>query len=132
MTKRFFIKVELNKEKKEIKVFSVESPEDVDSDNLKFFYEHVADLVDFARFGVADYENDVVAIVDDEGLLKSENIVYEIRFGSKTRQLAGTLLIGKTERREDHELYTVGFTGEELLEIYKNNTIEVKAIGMTA
>lgn len=131
MTKRFFIKVELNKEAKEIKVFSVESPEDVDS-NLDFFYEHVADLVDFARFGVDDYENDVVAIVDDEGLLKSENIVYEIRFGEQTRQLAGTLLIGKTERREDHELYTVGFTGEELLEIYKNKTVEVKAIGLTA
>jgi len=131
MARKFFIKVELNKEEKEIRVFSVESPEDVDS-NLDFFYEHVADLVDFARFGVADYESDVVAIVDDEGLLKSENIVYEIRFGSQTRQLAGTLLIGKTERREDHELYTVGFTGEELLEIYKNNTIEVKAIGLTA
>jgi len=131
MAKRFFIKVELNKEAKEIKVFSVESPEDVDS-NLDFFYEHVADLVDFARFGVDDYENDVVAIVDDEGLLKSENIVYEIRFGEQTRQLAGTLLIGKTERREDHELHTVGFTGEELLEIYKNKTVEVKAIGMTA
>lgn len=130
MSKRFFIKVEVNKEEKSILVSQLEIPEG-SKDNFDLYNKHVADLVDFATFGVYDYDNDVVAIVDDEGLLKAENLVYEVTFDGKVRQLAGDMLIGKNERREG-ELYTVGFTQEEMYKISQNQLFKIRAIGMTA
>lgn len=126
---RYFIKVELVEEEKKIKVFSIKSPSNSDA-MLDFFQEHVENIIDIVNMHVYDYENDIAVVVDDEGLLKVGNIVYEIKFKEQKIQLAGTLLIGKNEMREDG-LYTVGFTSEELRDIHNNKHIVVKAIGET-
>lgn len=104
---------------------------------LETYHSNIeCDTIDMTSFGGIQNPEGYTVIVDDEGLLKSDNVVleYKLPIGDKvaTLELAGTILIGKSdyvEGREDDGLYEVGLTDKDIE--YINNNIEMRLLGIT-
>lgn len=117
----------------EVSVVELEKSNGNSSEMLDFCYKEIGcELIDYAMFGNPYEENHFNAIVDDEGLLKSGNVVMslELPINNKPIQLdlCGTVLLSKSKLGEEG-LEEVGLTMEEVEYISKN--LEVKVIGVT-
>lgn len=64
-------------------------------------YKVLANIIDADLIEYLDLTDDICLIVDEEGLLKSNNPVYEIRFNGKVHHIAGKFAIGRNEDSED-------------------------------
>lgn len=124
-----FIKVSADDENKIINVdYTIEKSEEVDS--LDFFHDHVSNIIDITSLGLFDYEKDLAFVIDDEGLMKSGNLVYLVEIGDKSMHIAGDFLIGRNELKEDG-IYTIGFTKDEINDIKNNHGLRVSVYGVT-
>jgi len=93
---------------------------------LKFYQNSI----DCRTIDIVNLSKDVCIIIDDEGLLKSGNPVFEVKTEmiDEPLQLAGTMLFaGQTETDEGAEIDTLS-TGKclELL-----NNLKIRVIGVT-
>ena len=103
----------------------IDAPID-EKDNLDFLYKNIGcqmiDVVYFDKFEI---------FVDDEGLLKSGNCVYEYSSGGFTVALAGSLIIAKGV---DDEGRTLWFDEKEDIEALEETVNMLKSAewkGMT-
>jgi hypothetical protein len=60
-------------------------------------YKALATIIDADLIDYVDLNEEICLIVDEEGLLKSGNLVYEIRFEGHTHHIAGKFAIGRNE-----------------------------------
>lgn len=121
---KYFFKIGFDFTKMSFDPEIVEFTERLNGDKLTWFYNQInCDLVDFVSIN-----NDVDIIVDDEGLLKSGNPVFEVSFTkSRSFQLAGILLVGKKVYTNDG-IIVEGFDSiHELLNFA--NSMSVKLVG---
>lgn len=89
-------------------------------DNLDFYYKHIGcDLIDVVPTYALREElgkcQDLILIVDDEGLLKANpqvNLFASLAYG---HTLCGNVLVAKEQARDDG-IYTVGLNAEDLKE----------------
>ena len=118
----------------------VEKEVDFSKDDLSmldFYYEHTeCDCIDIVSFGGLYNANGFSVVCDDEGLLKSGNVVmkYALPIDDELHELklSGSILIGKCdyiEGREDDGMYEVGLTDEQLDYIQEN--LQYKLLGVT-
>src|SRR5690625_5674453 len=118
--KEFFVKVSTNGELS-LKVDIVEKNIMDISSNLSFFYNSI----NCERIDIVSLTDKIDAVVDDEGLLVSDNPVFDI---NGVHQIAGEFLIGKVKvRSEEHtsELQSRGhLVCRLLLEKKKNKAKE--------
>lgn len=64
-----------------------------EKDSLKDYYKHIeTDIVE-----MVDLTEDIIAIVDEEGLFKMRNPVYEFNVNGHKFTLVGNILLGKLE-----------------------------------
>lgn len=136
MTKLTMIKIEPKPSIEKDFIPSVRlSKIEIDTDNfLEVCYKEIGcDLIEYATFGNPYEENHFNAIVDEEGLLKSGNLVMELGLilnGEKLiLQLCGTVLLSKSKLDEEHGLIDIGLTDNEI--DYLKNNLEVSLIGKT-
>src|SRR5699024_10851863 len=95
----YFFKIYINKEEQRIKTDIV--PYDLKMKKLEFFYKNIqCEYIDVVDVG-NEYELSIVC--DDEGLLKSGNVVMDVYHESLKEpfSLAGALLIGKNINTDD-------------------------------
>ena len=102
----------------------------------KFFYSHVSnDLPEYKIFAnmiaaetidIVDFTEDLCLIVDDEGLLKSDNLVYEIKLKEATHQIAGRFAIGRNEYCEHNGLMTVPLQPSDFVDVAE---LDIEIIG---
>lgn len=67
-------------------------------------------MIEADTIDIVDFNEDLCLIVDDEGLLKSGNRVYEIHLDGTTHQIAGRFAFGRNEFCERKGLMTVHFS----------------------
>lgn len=103
---------------------------------LDFYYEHTeCNCIDIVTFGDVDSLKSFTVVVDDEGLLKSGNVVmtYQLDILGVPYELdlCGAILIGKSDYIEGREdgLYEVGLDDEQIQFI--QNNLAVKFLGVT-
>lgn len=128
---KYFLKIEFISEGiPHIQLSNIEVPQTNSFDNLDFFHEHVADTIDITSFFMEDgIENDYALVVDDEGLLISNNAVFKLIHKEKyERDLCGTILVGRNQV-EDFGIDTVGMTKDEIDDFVINTKFTV--IGFT-
>src|SRR5690625_7577759 len=119
--KEFFVKVSTNGELS-LKVDIVEKNIMDISSNLSFFYNSI----NCERIDIVSLTDKIDAVVDDEGLLVSDNPVFDI---NGVHQIAGEFLLGKVKVSED-ATKTVGFS--RLEEVNKKlKDINISVIGIT-
>lgn len=124
-----YIKVSVDEDNKIINIDpNVSKPKNTDS--LDFFHDNVADIIDIINLGLFDYGEDIAFIIDDEGLLISENLVFLVEIGERSMHIAGNFLIGRN-KIIDGEMYTIGFTKTELKDIKDVYGLKVSVIGLT-
>lgn len=103
---------------------------------LDVFYKHIeCDCIDIVSFGGHYNPKGYSVVVDDEGLLKSGNVVitYTLPIDGEEYplDLAGAILIGKSdyvENRDEDGLYEVGLSDEDLDYIQDNLTIKLRGV----
>lgn len=91
--------------------------------NLKDYYRIIdCDLID-----IVNYSEEIAIVVDDEGLLKSGNPVFEINLPNGNQlHLAGTLVFAKDPKNGE------SLTGLDAGEIYNlMMNLDIKVIGVT-
>lgn len=94
--------------------------------NAKRFCEIIgADLID-----VAEYDENIDIVVDDESLLVAGNPAYDIKTPYGNIQLAGNLLFLKKEFGEDG-IDLVGMESGEVFDLLVQLQGNIKIIGMT-
>lgn len=129
---KYYLKIKLITEGTPyIDVSLVEEPQQNDEyDNLDFFHEHVASTIDITSFYIKEgIENDYSLVVDDEGLLVSNNPVFKLVYkGEYERELCGTILVGKN-KLDGMNIDTIGMTKKEIEDFIKN--IKISVIGFT-
>ncbi|MFF5996560.1 hypothetical protein AAGS61_17755 [Lysinibacillus sp. KU-BSD001] len=101
-----------------------------------FFYSHVseelphyklfANMIEVDTIDIIDFTQDFCLIVDDEGLLKSENLVYEITFQGITQQIAGRFAIGRNEYCKYKGLMTVPLQPADFVDLAE---LDIEIIG---
>lgn len=134
MTKLTMMKIEPSIEKDFIPSVRLSKIE-IDTDNfLEDCYKEInCDLIEYATFGDPYEQDHFNAIVDEEGLLKSGNLIMELELTlikEKLKlQLCGTVLLGKSKLDEEHGLIDIGLTDNEI--DYLKNNLEVSLIGKT-
>ena len=107
-----------------------------DTTMLDFFYKNIGcDCIDIVSFGGLYNPKGFSVTVDDEGLLKSGNVVLKytlpIDNDNHVLELSGTILIGKcdyVEGRDEDGLNEVGLSDEEIKYIKENLQIELKGV----
>lgn len=60
-------------------------------------YKVLATIIEADLIEYVDLNEEICLIADEEGLLKSGNLVYEIRFEGLTHHIAGKFAIGRNE-----------------------------------
>lgn len=60
-------------------------------------YKVLATIIDADLIEYVDLNEEICLIADEEGLLKSGNLVYEIHFNGQTHHIAGKFAIGRNE-----------------------------------
>jgi hypothetical protein len=94
--------------------------------NLKDYYR----IIDCDCIDIVNYSPKIAIIVDDEGLLKSDNPVFELLVGNgKSMQLAGKLVFTKNHCSDDG-IYQVGLSLGDLVKLMVN--LKIRLIGVTA
>lgn len=73
---------------------------------------------------------DIAVIVDDEGLLVSDNPVFEFNIYGNTFQLAGTLLFASQDINSDNELELISLSNFDFQQLARK--MEFNLIGITA
>lgn len=104
---------------------------------LDFFYENIGcDLIDVVVFGDYYSPSHFTATVDDEGLLKSNNVVLNYKINVDGRELAydlcGTVLfgrVGEVEGREEDGFFELGLNDEDIEYLDKN--LQIDLVGVT-
>lgn len=104
---------------------------------LDFYYKNTeCDCIDIVSFGGIYNPNGFTVVCDDEGLLKTNNIVlkYILPIDGENLELdlSGSILIGKSdyiEGREDDGMYEIGLNDEQIEYIHKN--LQIKFLGVT-
>lgn len=87
-------------------------------------------LIDCNSIDIVNYNDDIAIIVDDEGLLKSNNPIVEITINdSYKHHLAGTLIFAKNHYGDDR-ISLIGLSDGEIFNLM--TTLKLKAIGVTA
>jgi len=103
-------------------------PYDIKMKKLEYFYKNIrCDYIDVVDVGE---DGEISIICDDEGLLKSGNIVMDIHHESihEPLSLAGTLLVGKNIQESDG-IEIEGFRSQiELMNEIKKFKFEVRGI----
>lgn len=107
-----------------------------DNKMLDFFYENIGcDCIDVVAFGYYDNPSHYSVTVDDEGLLKSGNVViqYTLPIDNEpiVKELAGTILIGKVaeiEGREFDGFFEVGLSDTDIEYLTKNLKFDLKGV----
>lgn len=126
MTKVKFLVIDFSHEER--KIFPrIEEREEKES-HLEDFYEIIGcDYID-----IVPVNEEVAIVVDDEGLLKSQNLVFEIRDNKSgfQHQLAGRLVFVKNGQ-EDVRGFTAGEVFELQLKIQLGQ-MTIIPIGITA
>jgi hypothetical protein len=84
-----------------------------------------ADLID-----VAEWDENIDIVVNDEGLLVEGNLVYDIKTPNGNIQLAGDLLFLKKEFQEDG-IKLVGMDSGEALKMLIDLQGAIRVIGVT-
>lgn len=84
-----------------------------------------ADLID-----VAEWDENIDIVVNDEGLLVEGNLVYDIKTPNGNIQLAGDLLFLKKEFQEDG-IKLVGMDSDEALKMLIDLQSAIRVIGVT-
>ena len=104
---------------------------------LDEYYKHIGcDCIDITSFGGIYNPKGYSVVVDDEGLLKSGNLVMAytlpIEGENITLELAGTILIGKSDYVENKDfdgLYEVGLSDSDIE--YIKEHLSVRLLGLT-
>lgn len=89
-------------------------------------YKIFANMIHAETIDIVDFTQDLCLIVDDEGLLKSGNLVYEIKLKEATHQIAGRFAIGRNEFCERKGLNTVPLQPNDFIELAK---LDIQIIG---
>lgn len=89
-------------------------------------YKLLANMIEADTIDIVDFTEDLCLIVDDEGLLKSGNLVYEIQLGGTTHQIAGRFAFGRNEFCEHKGLMTVPLAPTDFIDLAQ---LEIKMIG---
>lgn len=93
-------------------------------------YKTFRNLIDSDLIDVAEYNENVDIIVDDEGLMVSGNPVIEIQTKWGKRQLAGKLLFLKREI-EDDSVRNVGLSVGEVFALSLELEKKISLFGIT-
>lgn len=104
---------------------------------LHFLYENIGcNCIDVVMFGDYHDTNHFSVTVDDEGLLKSGNVVmsYTLTIDNNTmvKELSGTVLFGKVAEIKGRELdgyFEVGLTDDDIKYLTKN--LKFNVLGIT-
>jgi hypothetical protein len=116
--------VKYNFESKRIETEIVEFK--INESNLKDYYR----IIGCGCIDIVNFSHDVAIIVDDEGLLKSDNHVFELlNNDGNPLQLAGKLVFTKNHYGDDG-ISQVGLCLGDLVELLVN--IKIRLIGVTA
>lgn len=89
-------------------------------------YKLLANMIEADTIDIVDFTDDLCVIVDDEGLLKSSNLVYEIQLDETTHQIAGRFAFGRNEFCEHKGLMTVPLQPSDFVDLAQ---LEIKIIG---
>jgi len=98
-------------------------------EEINFYYK----TLKINTFDIVQYNDELEFIVDDEGLLKSGNPVFEIPNDIYVEPLniAGGFLIGKRVVTED-DIKTIGFSSKDEADIaLRKAGLKLKVIGVT-
>lgn len=76
----------------------------------KPLYKVFAELIHADTIDIIDLTDDVCLIVDDEGLLKAGNLVYELQLQGTTVQIAGRFAFGRNYFCEQDGMKTIPLT----------------------
>lgn len=93
-------------------------------------FRQFAKLIDCNYIDAVEYDERYDIVVDDEGLLISNNPVLEIETPLTTYQLAGKLLIVK-KRRTARGIAWVGMSDKEVENLIYNLKDKIRLIGVT-
>lgn len=116
------LKVNFNLEKKELEQEIVTIRK---GSRLEDFNYHInSRMID-----IVSLTEDIAVIVDDEGLLISENPVFDLNLYGNTFQLAGTLLFASQELNEDNELELISLSNFDFQQLSRKLNINI--IGVT-
>lgn len=85
-------------------------------------------LIDCDCIDIVNLTEDIAVIVDDEGLLKSGNPVFEVKYKDRTLQLAGTMIFVKNVYTHEG-IDSAGFNDPELVDLFLN--LKITMIGVT-
>lgn len=89
-------------------------------------YKLLANMIEADTIDIVDFTDDLCLIVDDEGLLKSGNLVYEIQLDGTTHQIAGRFAFGRNEFCEHKGLMTVPLQPADFVDLAQ---LDIKIIG---
>lgn len=89
-------------------------------------YKLLANMIEADTIDIVDFTDGLCLIVDDEGLLKSSNLVYEIQLDGTTHQIAGRFAFGRNEFCEHKGLMTVPLQPSDFVDLAQ---LEIKIIG---
>ncbi|SOC22017.1 hypothetical protein SAMN05880501_113110 [Ureibacillus xyleni] len=87
-------------------------------------YKVFAELIQADTIDIIDLTDDLCVIVDDEGLLKSGNLVYELELQGTKVQIAGRFAFGRNYFCENHGLKTIPLTPFDYV-ILKDLDVEI-------
>lgn len=79
---------------------------------------------------IVSLSEDIAVIVDDEGLLISENPVFDFNLYGNTFQLAGTLLFASQDINSDGEMELISLSNFDYNQLAKR--MELNIVGVTA
>lgn len=94
--------------------------------------KELGDIIGCRYIDSVPYKDSYSIIVDDEGLLVSNNIVHELMVGgvrSDPMHLAGTLVFVKNEHTIDGMNF-IGLSDSEIIDI--NENLKIKPVGITS
>ncbi|MFD1363164.1 hypothetical protein [Lentibacillus salinarum] len=94
-------------------------------------YKTFCNLINAELMDVVEFNEEIDIVVDDEGLLVSDNPVLEVVTEYGAQQLAGTLLFLKKEFTNDG-INLVGLEAGELFDLLLKLIGKIKIIGKTA
>lgn len=89
-------------------------------------YKVFAGLIQAETIEIIDLTNDLCLIVDDEGLLKEGNLVYELELQGRKVQIAGRFAFGRNYFCEQDGMKTIPLTPFDYVTL---KDLEVKIIG---
>lgn len=89
-------------------------------------YKLLANMIEADTIDIVDFNEDLCLIVDDEGLLKPGNLVYEIHLGGTTHQIAGRFAFGRNEFCERKGLMTVPLQPHDFVDLAQ---LDIQIIG---